>query len=61
VFRGTVSVLTDSEITLDGPRGAISFALTEGTSIVGAAPRVGGTSSVAANADREAVLVLTTN
>jgi membrane-associated protease RseP (regulator of RpoE activity) len=59
VFRGTVSVLTDSQITLDGPRGAIGFAINDGTTLVGGDPAVGRTSTVAANADRDAVLILT--
>lgn len=61
VFRGSVDALNDVQITLGGPRGAISFVLTEDTAMVGATPQVGAASTVAANADREAVLVLTTN
>jgi len=61
VFRGTVEILTDVQITLGGSRGAISFTLTDDTTIVGVAPTVGGISTVASNEDLEAILVLTPN
>ncbi|MDA0351526.1 MAG: PDZ domain-containing protein [Chloroflexi bacterium] len=59
VFRGTVTLLTDTRIILDGSRGAIGFALTAETAIVGSAPRLWAVSSVASNAAGDAVLVLT--
>jgi hypothetical protein len=61
VFRGVVQVLTDSQITLGGSRGAISFDLTDETVILGGSPRIGVVTTVAANTEGEAVLVLTPN
>lgn len=61
VFRGVVQLLTDSQITLGGSRGAISFDLTDETVILGGSPRIGVVTTVAANAEGEAVLVLTPN
>ena len=61
VFRGTVEILTDDQITLGGSLGAISFSLSDETVFVGGTPRVGRVSSVGATGDLEAILVLTTN
>lgn len=61
VYRGNVDALSDGEIVLGGSLGSIAFELTEETAIVGGMPRVGRVSTVASNADREALLVLTTN
>lgn len=61
VFRGTVATLSDGQITLDGSLGAITLTLSEETVFVGAPPRVGGISTVAADAEFRAVLVLTPN
>lgn len=59
VFRGSVEALSDTSITLGGSRGLISFDLTEETEMVGSEPRLGGITTVASNADLEAMLVLT--
>ena len=60
VYRGVVEVSTDDLIVLGGSRGSIAFEVTAETEVVGAAPRVGGISMVAADGDGRALLVLTT-
>ena len=59
VFRGTVQLLTDAQIVLGGSLGPIAFELRDDTAVIGAAPRVGGVSTVVSNREREAILVLT--
>jgi hypothetical protein len=61
VYRGTVSRYSADEIVLGGSLGSIAFQVTEETAVVGRQPRLGWASTVAANDDHEALLILTVN